>query len=431
MAGIKQHVKQIPGIARLKKDADRWMNCCKMISSNQAINGRLAAKRKTEEKVNVVFVCHRPAVWGALHSVYDALKADNRFCVSIVAIPNKKLLPGIGVSHENYESEGAEEFWKDYGCINGYDYKTGKWLDLQSLHPDYIFFQQPYNNMRCDEYESGIVAKYAKICYVSYFAPCEYGRQYDDCLPEDYLRNVSLFFSQNTLDDTVIKKRVNEINRGLTRVCLTGYPKYDYIRNYAVSGMKDTPNDDRYRILWTPRWTTNEGLCSFFDYKDKLVKYCQTDPTIDLTFRPHPQAFSEWERTGELPEKDRGTYLKIFSLGENLHLDQSRDYYPMLFSSDCLLTDMSSIVFDYLLTGKPIVLCMPDHVKNYYNDIMDGLYRVSSWDALTETLKMLRRGEDPLAHIRKNIVSERMNINEESAGNKIAKVIMRDAGLTE
>ena len=59
-------------------------------------------------KINVVFVCHRPNVWGSLKSIYEECIKDDRFNVSIVAIPCKKQLPKLGLSHQVYESEGAE-----------------------------------------------------------------------------------------------------------------------------------------------------------------------------------------------------------------------------------------------------------------------------------------------------------------------------------
>ena len=432
LTGIKQRISRIPAVDRMKKQTEKRLAGNRLIAANGAIDSRLQEKRKTGEKIHVVFVCHRPAVWGALRSVYDAIKEDDRFCVSFVAIPSKKLLPDLGLDHEIYESEGAEEFWKDCGCINGYDYYTGKWLDLKTLNPDYIFFQQPYNSMLCREYASGIVSQYAKLCYVSYFAACKYGDLYDESLPLDFLRDVSFYFSQNTVDDRFVRNRVDLANGGMTKVCLTGYPKYDYARQYAASGLEAKRKDHQFGIIWTPRWTTNEGLCHFFDYKDKLVEYCLDNPTVDLIFRPHPQAFLEWERTGELPEKEREAYLRIFDQNSHLHVDQSKNYYPLLYASNCLVTDMSSIVFDYMLTGNPVILCMDQDKDGFYEDIGDGLYRVSTWDELSDTLSMLVGGEDPLYDMRQRIVRERMNITDEGAGVKIARILAEDAfGVNE
>ena len=153
---------KIPGIGRMIAKIDRLEKAIQerdaesLLLARENIGLRLKLKRMNGEKANVVFVCHRPAVWEALHGVYDALKADEHFHVTIVAIPNKKELPDTWLYHEEYESEGAEEFWKPYGCVNGYNYETKEWLDLRSLKPDYVFFQQPYNVARPPQYHSPI-----------------------------------------------------------------------------------------------------------------------------------------------------------------------------------------------------------------------------------------------------------------------------------
>lgn len=429
MDGIKQKIGRLPGVSALKREVHARQTGARLAEAGKEIDRRLAEKIKKGEKINAVFVCHRPAVWGALRSVYEALAADDRFNVIIVAIPNKKQLPGLGLNHEQYESEGAEAFWKEYGCVNGYDYETGEWLDLKSLAPDYLFFQQPYNITRCAAYRSEVVSAYAKIGYVCYFTPYEFGPFYDECLPEDFLKDVSFFFSQNKTDDLYIKNRVKSVNHGATKVILTGYPKYDVEKNYADLNQQNRSRGGKFSVIWTPRWTTNEGFCHFFEYRDRILEYADRHPEVDLTFRPHPQAFLEWTGTGELSEEELADYLRNIERRDNLHLNQAGNYFPMLYASDCLLTDVSSLIYDYLLTGKPIVLCMPENIEHYLQDVLDGLYKVSSWDEATAVLEKLQKGEDPLSDIRRQIVAERMNISKEGAGKKIAEVIRKDAGF--
>lgn len=420
---IKNILKKLPFAVHLWHGIkDCWTNK-RRIRDRNLINARIHKKRQNGEKINVVFVCHRPAVWESLHSVYDSLKANDRFNVTILAIPNKKELPDVWLNHEVYESEGAEIFWKDYGCINGYNYQTKEWFDLKTLKPDYVFFQQPYNITRPKEYKSWVVAKYANICYVSYFAPCEYGPLYDECLPEDFLKCVSLFFSQNPVDHEFVTNRIKQINDKLTIVALTGYPKYDYTKEYSKDNSVLKEKTGLFKIVWTPRWTTNEGLCNFFHYKDDFSAFCKANMDIDFTFRPHPQAFSEWNSTGEFSEQNVELLKQSYARQINMHLDQTDNYYPLLYSSDCLITDMSSIVFDYLFTGKPIILCMDKSFTGFYLDISEGLYRASSWEEIEDTVLRLKSGDDPLKVVRQRIVTEIKCISNDSAGKRIMHIL--------
>lgn len=395
--------------------------------ANENIDMRLKFKKINNEKINVVFICHRPAVWESLHSVYDAMKSDELFNVSIVAIPNKKELPQKELNHEIYESEGAEEFWRDYGCINGYNYDTKEWFDLRKLNPDYVFFQQPYNVTRCPAYKSMVVSKYAKICYVNYFSPINFGERYEECTPSDFMHNISFYFTQNKRDHEFIQERYTKINNFITNIFMTGYPAYDKIGSInKESDIWTDKHHNRFRIVWTPRWTTNEGNCHFFKFKDKIISFCKRF-NVELVFRPHPQAFSEWNATGEFTSKQQEQYRLLFEQSPYLHLDESSQYLEMLYSSDCLISDPSSIMYDYFLTGNPVIYCKSNKKQDYAELLEPGLYHGSTWNDVEEILQDLIKGKDVLKGKRKQIIESNFFINSDGTGNVIKELIKNDA----
>ena len=69
-----------------------------------------------------------------------------------------------------------------------------------------------------------------------------------------------------------------------------------------------------FRIMWTPRWSTGEGNCTFFDYKDKLPEYVQNHKDIELLFRPHPQAFAEFVAKKEMTAEQVKNYKELYSM---------------------------------------------------------------------------------------------------------------------
>ena len=93
---------------------------------------RAMLKRSTGGKINVVFVCHSPSLWGKLSPVYRALVQDPNFEVSLVAVPYK---------HPNFVgAEYLDDGIGDYlrrvegsDPIIGYDKGKNEWLDLQLL----------------------------------------------------------------------------------------------------------------------------------------------------------------------------------------------------------------------------------------------------------------------------------------------------------
>ena len=107
---IKNLIKRLPGINKLVKknsllEKESYYSKHNAVRiGQQAVDYKLQLKLIKHEKINVVFICHRPAVWDSLKNVYNALNNDNDFNVFIIAIPNKKELPKKGLNHDIYES---------------------------------------------------------------------------------------------------------------------------------------------------------------------------------------------------------------------------------------------------------------------------------------------------------------------------------------
>lgn len=388
-------------------------------------------KLRTHKKINLVFVCHRPNVWGSLKTVYESALCDEMFNVTIVAIPNKKQIPQKGLDHEFYETEGAEEYFKDYHCkvINGYNYETKKWFNLKKLEPDYIFFQQPYNVCKPKQYKSKHVSKYAKICYVHYASNFIGNGVFEDTYPHDFIKNVSLFFSESEYDKNLINEQLRNINNN-AKLFVTGFPRYDNLEQYTNIESKNwnfEKSGSIKRIIWTPRWCTNENNCNFFEYKDKLLDYVKNNGDIDFIFRPHPQAFSEWERTGEFPHNEAEKYKKEYEKLNNSKIDIQKEYLTTFYTSDIMITDISSIIAEYFLTGNPIIYC---HKTDCFNDfsrkVSKGFYWVRNWQELEQTLNMLKSGNDPLKEERQQIIKDNFYFAPNGAGNKIIELIKKD-----
>lgn len=144
-------------------------------------------------------------------------------------------------------------------------------------------------------------------------------------------------------------------------------------------------------------------------------------------FRPHPQAFLNWVATGELSENELAQYKEAFNELPNAKIDDTKEYLTTFYSSDCMVTDISSIVAEYFLTGKPIIYC---HKKDCFNDfsrkLSEGFYWVKNWNELEKTLEMLKSGSDPLNEKRQKLIKEAFYIPESGAGTTIKDLIKKD-----
>lgn len=395
------------------------------------LNRQLKVLKK--EKIHVVFVCHRGALWNSLRTVCDACMEDEAFRVTIVTIPNKKQLPGLGLNHEEYVSEGAEEFFRDYGCevLRGYDYETGRWLDLEDLAPDYLFFQTPYDVCRPPQYQSASVSLFTKMCYVHYGMPFMGGMIAEESFPRGFLQNIYLHFAEFPEMQQYYVQRVpeNAVHK-YRNVRLTGYPKLDGVERYIGCESTSWVNPREkglFRVMWTPRWSMGEGNCTFFDYKDKLPVWIEEQGNMELLFRPHPQAFAEFIEKKQMTERQVEDYKAVYEKSPVLSIDAQQEYLPSFYSSDVLLTDESSIMPEYFLTGKPIIFTYKEtHLNDFAQKLSEGFYWAKDWQEVQEHLARLSSGEDPLKQKRQELIAREFCIPEKGAGFTIKEMLKED-----
>ena len=109
-------------------------------------------------------------------------------------------------------------------------------------------------------------------------------------------------------------------------------------------------------------------------------------------------------------------------------IDKEKDYRKGFEWSDCLIADMTSLMGDYFLTGKPIIYChRSDNLSAAGRHLAEGFYWVRCWEELKNTLEMLASGEDPLYEKRQEIIREHYFLPKEGAGYLIKEFIKSDA----
>lgn len=131
----------------------------------------------------------------------------------------------------------------------------------------------------------------------------------------------------------------------------------------------------RPAVLVVPTWQRNKWTeltgSTFLAHAVKFAREHQAN----IFFKAHPTYFGHWN------QQDQEV--------EGLHLvDPGLDIYPWMSRFSALVTDYSSIMFDFLLTGKPVLTLdlKPGDHQNYepdYRLVPDGDFRITY---TTETL---------------------------------------------
>ena len=86
-------------------------------------------------------------------------------------------------------------------------------------------------------------------------------------------------------------------------------------------------------------------------------------------------------------------------------LDQHSDVNNAIKKTDIFITDYSSLIINFFMTGKPIIYCpMNDGYGSIYTKMLEGIYLAHNYEEVEHYLKELHNGNDYLKEKRAEIL---------------------------
>ena len=348
-------------------------------------------------KIRVIFVVVNSNTWNKLKSLYHEMLNNDKIDVKIVCCP-EPYKEDTSITYNYFKNNG-------YDCIdarvgegpwNALENK-GNWFNLKKLEPDYVFYSEPYNMYLPNKYKSNEVSKFSKICVVSYGMTV--AEEFLQIRPNDFYRDVYCCYANNQDE---LKYNINQFreqhNIGIQKTKNLGFLAFADIFESTKKQSKSWKfSKNKVRVVWTPRWTTDKtvGGSNFFKYKDVLIEYTQKNKDIDMLFRPHPMALDNFVRTGEMSQEEVNEFKKICETTPNLSLDNEKSYTSTFWSSSFLITDISTIIVEYFVTGKPIIFCESDVARQkylpFFETILQSCYVVKDKYELFDVIDMLKK----------------------------------------
>lgn len=154
-----------------------------------------------------------------------------------------------------------------------------------------------------------------------------------------------------------------------SNVLITGLPRCDQLRKPHVPVMRLTPAGFKKTVIWMPTYklsvvgdVRNDGNATRQHYVEKFLSSLgeleASTEDIYYIVKLHPMDALNLELS-RFPK-----YQKVEVLNANHQKLQSIDFYEILGRSDGLITDISSVLIDYLVTRKPILI-LGDEVLDY------------------------------------------------------------------
>ena len=106
-------------------------------------------------------------------------------------------------------------------------------------------------------------------------------------------------------------------------------------------------------------------------------------------------------------EKGWESFINEFESYSNAEIDLNASYIDSFRKATVLVSDMSSLLPEFLLTKKPVIYY---HKINQFNifgqHLLDAYYICQSWNEVNNVLLELRQGNDPRASKREQIINK-------------------------
>jgi len=154
-------------------------------------------------------------------------------------------------------------------------------------------------------------------------------------------------------------------------------------------------------VGWTPRWLVSDS--TFSQYYKYLLNFFKNNSKNELFIRYHPLDIN-------LKRVEFNNFSKDIL---NINIDKNRCYNYFFNYIDILISDLSSMISEFFILGKPIIYTYKDtHLFNSFGtELQNCLYIVKNETELENTLNELLKGNDILKEKRIKFIKKYYNYN--------------------
>ncbi|MDD8049586.1 MAG: CDP-glycerol glycerophosphotransferase family protein [Thomasclavelia sp.] len=297
-------------------------------------------------------------------AIFEYLKSQEKFkdYTFIWAIKHHKdkniVIPGAKVieyfSYNYFKYLAKSKYWVVNCKLPGYIVKKPRQIYLQTWHGT------PLKKLAHDIDVSEDTTFYRS------------GMNYDEMVKtyDNDVKKYNYMISPSSFTTEVFQTSFN-INKD--RLIETGYPRNDILSNYSSEDVLKIKQKlsiplDKKVILYAPTWRDNSFVSKGYTFELKVNFKLWMDKLKDdyiVLFKPHYLIINSFD----MKEYEGFVY----------DIDPTVDISSLYIISDILVTDYSSVFFDYAILNRPIYFYMydiddyRDNLRGFYLDIYKDL----------------------------------------------------------
>ncbi|HEY3534415.1 MAG TPA: CDP-glycerol glycerophosphotransferase family protein [Pedococcus sp.] len=191
-------------------------------------------------------------------------------------------------------------------------------------------------------------------------------------------------------------------------------------------GRRHLPRDQRTTVLYAPTWEGDSPAMAYGSVASQGVELARAvlaSPAHRLLYRPHPQTgrFSHETREADHRIRDLVAAANAAEPAAGHLVDTGSEFGWQLEESDACVCDVSAVAFDWLATGKPMVLTAGHSDSASAGPTTDQLPRLGPGEA-PRVLQRLAEESDPEHHARLQQLAEH-HFGDTSPGASMARFV--------
>ncbi len=381
-------------------------------------------------QVRAVFFAELGEKWDSMESVYEFMRDDPRFDPIVVRTPVYRAVNQGG-------EQKREVIYKDFLTPMGISSLEHDQYSLEEDCPDLAFISQPYESCTPRQFWPEYIAKYTRLVYLHYGVQ---GKIYESFKKANcQLPVYRVAWKTAGMSERYYRFYCRYAANGGSNMLVTGFPKLDPLIRLKTKGV---PMPEKWKnkiqnrkvILWNTRYSYAMSSISYFD---RLTDWLQAHEDCLIIWRPHPMTdtVTKLYYSPEIYQKLLSCISRAKTL-PNMIYDEEVSFRPSFYYSDAMLSDPSSMMYQYLLLNKPV--CWINEKQGEFGAdtgefFVDFIWmeKAANREDAVAFLERVRNGEDRNADLRQMVMQRDLPLADGHCGERLSEALWKALHLED
>ena len=445
LANLREKLKDFAGAESALRAAAKYH------AEQPAIAEALGHLLKRRGHLNEALICHRRAAgcrdsqlpalrpgrrralflvqfgpsWSGMASAYAAFKADPEWDVTVVA------LPFLQCQFKTDEERNAVfEFLSEQGI----PHVSWKDFELKPGCADVAFLSLPYDETLPGGWRLRDFLRCApRLTYLPYNLVMLGGTENTRFQFDLVLQRVAWMVVAHSQRSKAMFAR--HCATGDNHVVITGHPKIDAVRDRHLARDPELTRfaAGRKLVCWNPHFDLRPdgtffgaGPSTFLGWHKILLEEFARRQDMAFVIRPHPLFFSALESRRLWSAEQVAEFFQQVERAGNVQIDRRPSYLPVFAEASALLSDASSLLLEFSVTGNPVLYLRNPHGPGLNEDgeFVDAhQYTAERQEEIFDFLDMVARGDDPRGPARAKALGEFVHQAPEGAAAALKQAV--------